>query len=211
MNRPSTPFRWLIPVALACGGLGACVDDTGTAPTPPKGLVATDEATWALTHGGLSAAPNDSCVSTTHWSEENARLQCTSFMDGSWQGRTFTGSWNEHVLGWEDYVTSGSLEATVSENDSLLTAFMVEQHIVWNLSPDVHRHETATVVYNGPGLVLGEEDWGYIFRNFGEVCCDHLSVHWSTWLEEDSGCTYTAETIECLDVSSLHVGFYPRD
>jgi hypothetical protein len=202
-------FLCLGPViALLC--VGACVDES-TEPKPVRGLPATHQATWGLTHAALMAFASDSCATADLWLQEETLLRSTKFMDGSWDGRTFTGSFTHRLLTWDDYLITGTLVATVSEDDSLVTSFRVEQHIVWNQGPDEHRHETARIEYDGPGLVLGTEDYGYVFRVFGTACCENLTVEWATWLEEDPGCVHTADQLSCRDVSSLHVGFYPRD
>lgn len=207
--------RFACPIlALACVsgvlGLGACVDE-GTEPTRTRGLMATHQATWGLTHAALMGFPSDSCATSDLWLQAETLLRSTTFMEGSWRGRTFTGSWHHRLLTWEEYEITGTLEATVSEDDSLVTAFTVEQHIVWTEADDRIRHETVCVVYEGPGLELGEEDYGYVYRVFGTDCCTNLTVEWSTWFEDDSDCVHTADQLSCRQVSSLHVGFYPRD
>jgi len=204
-------FLGALALLAALAFLGACGGDNGTEPSPPPDIFTTHQATWSLTHGSITGTPNDSCGSSIPVTEEDVSLRSGTFMDGSWRGRTFTGAWTHHVQIWDEFTISGTLVATIGEGDSLLTSFTVDQHIVWILAPDLHRHEIAHVEYDGPGLRLGDENWGYIFRAFGEECCEGLSIHWQTWLEEHSACTYTAENLDCADVSSLHVGFYPRD
>lgn len=210
--RPCAPVtRWLVPLFVVLWGLGACGGDTGTEPVPATGILATDQASWSLTHGLISALPHGSCDSDVPWRDDNTPLKTTSFVEGSWQGRTFSGTWTHRVQTWDDFEVTGSLEATITRDDSLVTSFVVDQHIVWNLAENRHRHEVAHMAYDGPGLRLGDENWGYVFRDFGETCCSGLTFTWSTWLEEDPECTYTTERIECVEVSTLHVGFYPRD
>ncbi len=206
MRRRLFPSTLLALAAL----LGACVGDRSTDPERPNPFGSTTHATWSLTHGTVVGAPSDSCASPVAWVEDETRLLSVTFVEGTWSGLTFSGAWFFHQQLWEDYEISGTLEVTIDPADSLVTSFTVDQTIVWNLSEDFHRHETATIVYNGPGLALSEDDYGYVFRLFGEECCDGLVATWKTWLAEEPDCTYTAEGISCEDLSTIHVGFYPR-